>query len=145
MTASEPLESARQAGLRYMTDDVPGIRRLKARGGFRYVAPNGKPLTDEAEIARIRSLAIPPAYTDVWIAPIRNAHLQATGRDARGRKQYRYHKRWREVRDENKFDRMLALPKRCRKFARRSSAISPCPACRARKCWPPWSRCSKRR
>ena len=111
MTASEPLESARKAGLRYVTDDRPGIGRRKVRGGFRYIAPDGKPLTDEAEIARIRSLAIPPAYTDVWIAPIRNAHLQATARDARGRKQYRYHKRWREVRDENKFDRMLAFAK----------------------------------
>ena len=111
MTASEPLESARKAGLRYMTDDRPGIRRVKARGTFRYVLPDGKALTDKDEIARIRSLAIPPAYTDVWIAPIRNAHVQATGRDARGRKQYRYHKRWREVRDENKFDRMLAFAK----------------------------------
>lgn len=111
MTASEPLESARKAGLRYVTDDRPGIRRHKVRGGFRYVAPDGTPLTDEAELARIRALAIPPAYTGVWIAPIRNAHLQATGRDARGRKQYRYHKRWREVRDENKFDRMLAFGK----------------------------------
>lgn len=111
MTATEPLESARKAGLRYVTDDRPGIRRHKVRGGFRYVAPDGTPLTDEAELARIRALAIPPAYTDVWIAPIRNAHLQATGRDARGRKQYRYHKRWREVRDENKFDRMLAFGK----------------------------------
>jgi DNA topoisomerase-1 len=109
--ASEPLDSARKAGLRYMTDDVPGIRRLKAGRSFRYVAPDGKPLTDKAEISRIKSLAVPPAYTDVWIAPIRNAHLQATGRDARGRKQYRYHKRWREVRDENKFDRMLAFAK----------------------------------
>jgi DNA topoisomerase-1 len=109
--ASEPLDSARKAGLRYMTDDVPGIRRLKAGRAFRYVFPDGKPLTDKAEVSRIKSLAIPPAYTDVWIAPIRNAHLQATGRDARGRKQYRYHKRWREVRDENKFDRMLAFAK----------------------------------
>ena len=115
MTAGEPLESARKAGLRYMTDDHPGFRRQKVRGGFRFIGLDGKPLTDRAEIARIKALAIPPAYRDVWIAPIRNAHLQATGRDARGRKQYRYHKRWREVRDENKFDRMLtfakALPK----------------------------------
>jgi DNA topoisomerase I len=111
VTASEPLDSARKAGLRYMTDQHPGIRRIKTRGGFRYVTHDGKALTDRAEIARIRALAIPPAYTDVWIAPIRNAHVQATGRDARGRKQYRYHKRWREVRDENKFDRMLAFAK----------------------------------
>jgi DNA topoisomerase I len=111
VTASEPLESARKAGLRYVTDDRPGIRRLKAGRSFRYLTADEKPLTDRAEIARIKSLAVPPAYTDVWIAPIRNAHLQATGRDARGRKQYRYHKRWREVRDENKFDRMLAFAK----------------------------------
>jgi DNA topoisomerase-1 len=111
VTPNEPLESARKAGLRYVTDDRPGIRRIKARGTFRYVLPDGKPLTDKTEIARIRALAVPPAYTDVWIAPLGNAHLQATGRDARGRKQYRYHKRWREVRDENKFDRMLAFAK----------------------------------
>jgi DNA topoisomerase-1 len=111
VTASDPLESARKAGLRYLTDDRPGITRVKARGTFRYVLPGGKALTDKDEIARIKALAIPPAYTDVWIAPIRNAHVQATGRDARGRKQYRYHKRWREVRDENKFDRMLAFAK----------------------------------
>ena len=111
MTASEPLDSARKAGLRYMTDERPGIRRLKVRGHFRYVAPDGKALTNRAEIARIKSLAIPPAYTDVWIAPVKNAHVQATARDARGRKQYRYHPRWREVRDENKFDRMLAFAK----------------------------------
>ena len=111
MTASEPLDSARKAGLRYMTDERPGIRRLKAGRHFRYVAPDGKALTDPSEIARIKSLAIPPAYTDVWIAPVKNAHVQATGRDARGRKQYRYHPRWREVRDENKFDRMVAFAK----------------------------------
>ncbi len=109
MTAAEPLAAARAAGLRYVTDDQPGIRRLKARTGFRYVAADGKPVTDRDELARIRSLAVPPAYTDVWIAPYRNAHLQATGRDARGRKQYRYHKRWHETRDETKFDRMVAF------------------------------------
>ncbi len=111
MILAEPTESARSAGLRYVTDDVPGIRRLKKRGGFRYVDAGGAPITDRDELARIRALAIPPAYTDVWIAPFRNAHLQATGRDARGRKQYRYHKRWRETRDETKFDRMLAVAK----------------------------------
>ncbi len=121
-----------------MTDDRPGIRRLKARGSFRYIMPDGKPLTDKVEVARITSLAIPPAYTDVWIAPIRNAHLQATGRDARGRKQYRYHKRWREVRDETKFDRMLAFAKalpKIRAAVKRDLAKTDC---RAKKCWPPW-------
>ena len=111
MTATEPLESARKARLRYMTDDHPGIHRFKVRGGFRYVAPDGRALTDTAELGRIKSLAIPPAYTDVWISPLRNGHLQATGRDARGRKQYRYHKRWRAIRDETKFDRMVAFAK----------------------------------
>jgi DNA topoisomerase-1 len=111
VNATDPADSARNAGLRYVLDDRPGIRRLKAGTGFRYVAADGSPVTDRAEIARIRSLAIPPAYTNVWIAPFRNAHLQATGRDARGRKQYRYHKRWRETRDETKFDRMLAFAK----------------------------------
>jgi DNA topoisomerase I len=109
--AAEPMAAARSAGLRYMMDDLPGIQRVKGRGGFRYLDPHGKPIADRSEIARIRSLAIPPAYSDVWIAPIPNAHLQATGRDARGRKQYRYHKRWREVRDETKFHRMLGFAK----------------------------------
>jgi DNA topoisomerase-1 len=111
VTLAEPLEAARAAGLRYITDDQPGFGRKKVRGGFRYVDTKGKAITDRDELARIRSLAIPPAYTNVWIAPHRNAHLQATGRDARGRKQYRYHKRWRETRDETKFDRMIAFAK----------------------------------
>ncbi|HZX67716.1 MAG TPA: hypothetical protein VFE70_02475, partial [Candidatus Elarobacter sp.] len=85
--------------------------RLKRRGGFSFVAADGKPITDKGEIARIKALAVPPAYTDVWICPQANGHLQATGRDARGRKQYRYHKRWRAVRDENKFDRMIEFAK----------------------------------
>ncbi len=111
MTLAEPTEAARAAGLRYITDAGPGFRRVKIRGGFRYVDAAGKPITNRDELARIRSLAIPPAYTDVWIAPYRNAHLQATGRDARGRKQYRYHKHWREARDETKFDRMIVFAK----------------------------------
>jgi DNA topoisomerase-1 len=111
VTAVEPPESARAAGLRYVRDDRPGIRRVKRRGGFAYVGPDGSVLRDDAQIARIRKLAIPPAYTDVWISPDPLGHLQATGRDARGRKQYRYHPRWREVRDETKFDRMVAFAK----------------------------------
>jgi DNA topoisomerase-1 len=86
---------------------MPGIERKRAGKGFTYVRPDGTRLTDRKEIARIRALAIPPAYTDVWICPYPNGHIQATGRDARGRKQYRYHPRWREVRDETKFGRML--------------------------------------
>ncbi|HTJ28546.1 MAG TPA: DNA topoisomerase IB [Candidatus Limnocylindria bacterium] len=110
----EPLdgpEAAKAAGLRYTTDAAPGIRRRPRRGGFSYIGVDGKPLTDRAELARIAALAVPPAYTDVWISPHANGHLQATGRDARGRKQYRYHKRWRAVRDETKFDRMLDFAK----------------------------------
>jgi DNA topoisomerase-1 len=86
---------------------MPGITRKRAGKGFAYFGPDGKRVSDKQEIARIRSLAIPPAYTDVWICPQPNGHIQATGRDARGRKQYRYHPRWREIRDETKFGRML--------------------------------------
>ncbi|MDQ2674286.1 MAG: DNA topoisomerase IB, partial [Chloroflexota bacterium] len=103
----EPAESAQEAGLRYVSDTMPGIARRRAGGGFTYVGPDGRRITSPKEIARIRSLAIPPAYTDVWICPYANGHIQATGRDARGRKQYRYHPRWREVRDVTKFERML--------------------------------------
>ena len=111
MLPTEGPEAAKAAGLRYTTDAIPGIRRVKRRGGFSFVGTDGKAITDKGEIARIRSLAVPPAYTDVWICPLANGHLQATGRDARGRKQYRYHKRWRAVRDENKFDRMIEFAK----------------------------------
>jgi DNA topoisomerase-1 len=106
---SDPIESAQAAGLRYVSDTQPGIRRKKSGKGFTYVGTDGKTLRDAKELARIRSLAIPPAYTDVWICPSPNGHIQATGRDARGRKQYRYHAKWREVRDETKFGRMLAF------------------------------------
>lgn len=117
-----PASTARSAGLRYLTDDVPGIRRRRRGKGFEYLWPAGGVLRDPDQLARIRSLAVPPAYRDVWIAPYPDAHLQATGRDARGRKQYRYHRRWREVRDETKFARMLdfaaALPAIRRRVAR---------------------------
>jgi DNA topoisomerase-1 len=95
--------------LRYVSDDSPGIRRKKAVKGFTYIAPDGTTLRSEATLARIRSLAIPPAYRDVWICPHSNGHLQATGIDARGRKQYRYHPKWHEVRDETKYTRMMAF------------------------------------
>jgi DNA topoisomerase-1 len=105
----DPLESAKAAGLRYVTDDEPGIRRQKRGKGFTFLDPQGKAVKDEKTLERIRKLAIPPAWTDVWICPRPNGHLQATGRDARGRKQYRYHANWREVRDETKFGRMIAF------------------------------------
>jgi DNA topoisomerase I len=104
-----PHESAAEAGLRYVSDAGPGIRRKRSGTGFTYVGADGKRITDEKTLERIRKLAIPPAYTDVWICPSPNGHIQATGRDARARKQYRYHPRWREVRDETKFGRMVAF------------------------------------
>jgi len=113
--ATDPAEVAEEAGLRYVSDDQPGYTRKAKGGDFEYFDTDDKPIRDEARLLRIRRLAIPPAYTNVWICPSPNGHIQATGRDARGRKQYRYHERWREARDENKYDRMLvfghALPK----------------------------------
>src|SRR5690606_26784179 len=103
----EPVESARAAGLVYVSDLSRGIRRRKSGKGFSYTAADGKPLRDERALARIRRLAVPPAWTEVWICPSEDGHLQATGHDARGRKQYRYHPRWREVRDETKYNRMV--------------------------------------
>ena len=116
------LESAREAGLRYVSDEMPGIRRIRHGKGFRYVDERGRTITDEKTLDRIRGLVIPPAWNEVWICPFAHGHLQAVGRDARGRKQYRYHARWREVRDETKFERMVpfahALPRIRRRIAR---------------------------
>jgi DNA topoisomerase-1 len=103
------VESAKEAGLRYVTDDRPGIRRKSHGKEFVFIDPKGKRITDEQELLRIRRLAIPPAWTNVWISPFPNGHLQATGRDARNRKQYRYHSDWRNVRDETKYSRMVAF------------------------------------
>lgn len=105
----DPEESAHSAGLRYVSDDRPGIRRRRAGKGFRYLRPDGTPVRDAPTLRRIRSLAIPPAWSDVWIATDPRGHIQATGRDARGRKQYRYHPGWRAVRDETKYGRMIAF------------------------------------
>src|SRR5437016_6112147 len=105
----EPAVAAKSAGLRYVSDTSPGIRRKRVGKHFSYIGLDGKPIRDEEELRRIRSLAIPPAWTNVWICPKPNGHIQATGRDARGRKQYRYHPRWREVRDETKYNRMVAF------------------------------------
>src|SRR5262245_10569430 len=106
--------SAVNAGLRYVSDHDPGLRRIKRGKGFRYVGIDGRVIRNAAELERIRALAVPPAWTDVWICADPRGHLQATGRDARGRKQYRYHHEWRACRDETKFDRMqefaAALP-----------------------------------
>jgi DNA topoisomerase I len=118
-TSINPLESAQAAGLRYVSDTMPGIRRRRSGKGFSYVGPDGRTIRDKKVLARIRSLAIPPAYTDVWICPLGNGHIQATGRDVRGRKQYRYHPKWREVRDETKFGRMLAFSEALPQLRRR--------------------------
>jgi DNA topoisomerase-1 len=104
-----PAASAAEAGLRYVSSNSPGIRRLRAGRGFRYLDADGQPLRDRDTLARIRSLAIPPAWTDVWICTSPRGHLQATGRDARHRKQYRYHPDWRNRRDELKYERMIAF------------------------------------
>lgn len=105
----DSVASARSAGLVYTSDDRPGIRRLGKGKRARYVDARNKPIRDEDTLARIRSLVIPPAWTDVWICPNPRGHLQATGRDARGRKQYRYHPKWRQVRDDTKYGRMVAF------------------------------------
>jgi DNA topoisomerase I len=104
-------QAARDAGLRYIDDRRPGIGRRRVGRHFAYFYPGGESVRDAGELTRIKALAVPPAYTHVWISPIHNGHLQATGRDARGRKQYRYHKRWREVRDEAKYHRLVAFGK----------------------------------
>jgi DNA topoisomerase-1 len=107
--STTPQASAKAIGLHYVTDVGPGIRRKGAAGGFSYVGMDGRPIRDPEVLQRIKSLGIPPAWTEVWICPTPNGHLQATGRDAKGRKQYRYHPLWREVRDETKYSRMLAF------------------------------------
>src|ERR1700682_4142450 len=108
-------EAAEEAGLRYVSDDQPGYTRQAKGDDFDWFDADGKLIRDEQRLLRIKRLAIPPAWTEVWVSPSANGHIQATGRDARGRKQYLYHERWREVRDENKYDRILifgeALPK----------------------------------
>ena len=108
---TNPVESAQAAGLRYVSAARPGIRRKKTAKGFRYVNPDGTPVRDKAVLGRIKSLVIPPAWADVWISTHANGHLQATGRDQRGRKQSRYHPKWREVRDETKYERMSLFAK----------------------------------
>src|SRR3569832_115411 len=104
-----PAESARKAALRYVSDRRPGIRRVRSGKGFRYVLPDGMTLRDADELRRIRVLVFPPAWRDVWICPLADGHLQATGRDAKGRKQYRYHGAWRTERDTTKYTKMIAF------------------------------------
>ena len=119
----DPLESAKLAGLRYVNDQtMPGIRRIGSKARVRYVLPNGSTLADRTQLQRIKSLVIPPAWTDVWICPLPNGHVQATGRDARGRKQYRYHPRWRAVRDEVKYGKLIAFAEALPAIRRRTES-----------------------
>jgi len=128
MSATVPLpkppgaHSAREAGLYYASDADAGLTRVKSGRAFAYRGVDGRAVRDRATIERVRSLAIPPAWQKVWIAPKANAHLQATGRDARGRKQYRYHPRWTAVRDETKYTRMLAFARVLPAIRRRVAA-----------------------
>jgi DNA topoisomerase-1 len=122
--ASDPFTAAlvteaKEAGLRYSTDQKPGIRRQRRGKKFTYLRPDGSELKEEATLKRVKRLAIPPAWTEVWISPHENGHIQATGRDARGRKQYRYHTAWRAQRDENKFGRMVAFARALPRLRRR--------------------------
>ena len=118
-----PPESAKIAGLRYVNDErTPGIRRIGRLKRFRYVDAHGRTIGDRAELQRIKALVIPPAWTDVWICPDPRGHLQATGRDARGRKQYRYHPRWHEVRDEVKYGRLVAFAQALPRIRARADA-----------------------
>jgi DNA topoisomerase I len=132
-TASEPgrersedraqsIASAREAGLRYVSDKTPGIRREMGPLGFKYIATTGHVIRTKSEITRINKLAIPPAWTNVWICPDPRGHIQATGRDAKGRKQYRYHHDWRQYRDEDKYGRMIGFAGVLPKIRQRTNA-----------------------
>ncbi|MDQ7250672.1 DNA topoisomerase IB [Dongia sedimenti] len=107
----EAKQAAKSAGLRYASDEQPGIRRKGVGKGFRYLDPDGKPVKDPKTLKRIRALSVPPAWTDVWICPLAEGHIQATGRDAKGRKQYRYHADFRAVREDGKYEHMLDFAK----------------------------------
>ncbi|MGB7076314.1 MAG: DNA topoisomerase IB, partial [Xanthobacteraceae bacterium] len=104
-----PEEAAAAAGLKYVSDARPGLTRRRAGRHFRYLDPAGKGVSAKVTLQRIRALAVPPAWSDVWICPFADGHMQATGRDARGRKQYLYHLRFREVRDSTKYEHVIAF------------------------------------
>ncbi|HTO04570.1 MAG TPA: DNA topoisomerase IB, partial [Opitutus sp.] len=112
LAAPDAVAAAREANLRYVSDDRPGITRRTTAKGMSYRGPEGKVVKDRETLVRIKRLAIPPAWTDVWICPLANGHIQATGRDVRGRKQYRYHPDWSAVRDGAKFERMIEFGKK---------------------------------
>src|SRR5438034_3028807 len=117
--AADSAAAAGEAGLQYVNDERSGYSRRAKGKNFEYLDTEGKTIRDEQRLLRIKRLTIPPAWRDVWICPSPNGHIQATGRDARGRKQYRYHERWREVRDENKYDQLVNFGKALPKIRRR--------------------------
>ncbi|MBV9873084.1 MAG: DNA topoisomerase IB [Verrucomicrobia bacterium] len=122
IASTDPVASARTAGLRYVSDLAPGIRRKRRGSGFVYLDASNRRLRNRGQLRRIKRLAIPPAWRDVWISPREDGHLQATGRDAKGRKQYRYHEDWRMVRDETKYERMIAFAEALPKIRKRVEA-----------------------
>src|SRR5689334_3363592 len=122
MIGADARRDARATGLRYVRADAPGIERRKAGKGFTYRHPGGKAVRDAETLVRIRRLAIPPAWTDVWICSDPDGHLQATGRDARGRRQYRYHPKFRARRDRGKFARLVRFGDLLPKIRRRVRA-----------------------
>jgi DNA topoisomerase-1 len=123
MRAADPnIAAAKEAGLHYVNDNAPGIRRQRRGKSFAYFHADGKPLRDPATLKRIRSLVIPPAWTDVWICSDARGHVQATGRDAAGRKQHRYHPEWRTTRDGTKYDHVIAFAKALPKIRRQTAA-----------------------
>jgi DNA topoisomerase I len=108
-TIIDPKDAAESAGLRYLSDARSGIRRKKTGAGFSYTRADGSKLSERDALRRIKALAVPPAWTDVWICPFADGHIQATGRDAKGRKQYRYHARFRELRESTKYEHVVAF------------------------------------
>lgn len=118
----DPKQVSLRAGLTYVSDTAPGIRRVHRSGGFAFVSPKGRLIRDPQVLRRVRNLVIPPAWRDVWICPTDTGHIQAVGRDARGRKQYRYHPRWQQVRQETKFHRMLTFGRLLPRIRRRIDA-----------------------
>jgi DNA topoisomerase I len=120
--AREERDAAKLAGLQYVNDTTRGIRREKRGRSFGYIGPDDKTIRDRKTLERIRALVIPPAWKDVWICSNPNGHLQVTGHDARGRKQYRYHPRWREIRDENKYEKLISFAQSLPRIRRRVAA-----------------------
>ncbi len=142
---ADPVASAKKAQLRYVTDEKPGIRRKRQGEGFAYFNGDGKRVGDKNTLVRIRQLAIPPAWTDVWISPVENGHLQATGRDARRRKQYKYHARWRQVRDETKYSKIILFAAALPKIRAAVEADLKLPGLAGARCWRPSCDCWKPR